>query len=257
MAPYWTRRLRTLEWLRAIITGERNIPAIVKRLLTVSAVTFAAACGTASTSGDAQPARPAPSAAASRAPDPAVAEQAAIVDSIRNTYTPADVDFMAGMIHHHAQALVMAHMAPTHGASPAMLTLTRRIINAQRDEILLMQRWLRDRGEDVPEVDEAGHVRMAHMHGDMGMMPGMLSAEQLAALDAARGEEFDRLFLQFMIQHHQGALTMVDELVATRGGAREEAVFKLASDIGADQASEITRMQTMLRDLLFSSDESP
>lgn len=257
MAPYWTGRPRTLEWPRAFITGERNIPAIVKRLLAVTAMTVASACGTAATSDDAQPARPAPGAASSRAPDPALAEQAAIVDSIRRTYTQADVDFMAGMIRHHAQALVMAHMAPTHGASPAMLTLTRRIINAQRDEILLMQRWLRDRGEDVPEVDDAGHVQGAHMHGDIMMMPGMLSAEQLAALDAARGEEFDRLFLQFMIQHHQGALTMVDELVATRGGAREQAVFKLASDIGADQASEIARMQTMLRDLLFATEESP
>lgn len=190
----------------------------------------------------------------SRASDSSVAEQAAIVDSIRRTYTRADVDFMAGMIHHHAQALVMADMAPSHGASPEMLTLTRRITNAQRDEIALMQRWLRSRGEDVPEVDATGHEAM-HMHG--AMMPGMLSAEQLAALDAARGPEFDRLFLQFMIQHHQGALTMVDELVATKGGAREQTVFKLASDIGADQATEITRMQTMLRDLLFASDESP
>jgi len=84
----------------------------------------------------------------------------------------------------------------------------------------------------------------------------MLTGEQVAALDAARGEEFDRLFLQFMIQHHQGAVTMVEELVAIPGAAREESVFKLASDIGADQTSEITRMQTMLRDLLFSDDES-
>jgi uncharacterized protein (DUF305 family) len=217
-----------------------------------------AGCGSTAATGGAEPARPAPGAGATTAPTGDVAEQAAIVDSIRRTYTQADVDFMAGMIHHHAQALVMARMAPSHGASPAMLTLTRRIINAQRDEILLMQRWLRDRGEEVPQVDEAGHVTMSHAHGGMEMMPGMLSAEQLAALDAARGEEFDRLFLQFMIQHHQGALTMVDELVGTEGGAREQAVFKLASDIGADQASEITRMQTMLRDILFADgDESP
>lgn len=225
----------------------------MKRLVVV-AVTATVTCGPAATSRDAQPAGPAPATAASAAPDPAVAAQAAIVDSIRRAYTQADVEFMAGMIHHHAQALVMSAMAPSHGASPRMLTLTRRIINAQRDEIALMQRWLRDRGEAVPEVDATGHETM-HMHG--AMMPGMLSSEQLATLDAAHGEEFDRLFLQFMIQHHQGALTMVDELVATSGGAREQAVFKLASDIGADQASEITRMQTMLRDLLFATDESP
>ncbi|MGD8494666.1 MAG: DUF305 domain-containing protein [Gemmatimonadales bacterium] len=228
------------------------------RLIALSMLAVCAGCGSTAATGGAEPARPAPGAGATTAPTGDVAEQAAIVDSIRRTYTQADVDFMAGMIHHHAQALVMARMAPSHGASPAMLTLTRRIINAQRDEILLMQRWLRDRGEEVPQVDEAGHVTMSHAHGGMEMMPGMLSAEQLAALDAARGEEFDRLFLQFMIQHHQGALTMVDELVGTEGGAREQAVFKLASDIGADQASEITRMQTMLRDILFADgDESP
>jgi len=193
--------------------------------------------------------------------DPSVAEQAAAVDSVRRTYTQVDVDFMAGMIHHHAQALVMSRMAPSHGASPSLQIMARRIINAQNDEIDLMQAWLRDRGEPVPEPRTAGERETdgGHaMHADHGagheMMPGMLSDEQLAALDAARGEEFDRLFLQFMIQHHQGAVTMVNELVAAPGAAREEAVFKLASDIGADQTSEITRMQTMLSDLLFSSD---
>ena len=195
------------------------------------------------------------------ATDAAVAEQAALVDSVRRSYTRADVDFMAGMIHHHAQALVMSQMAPSHGASPSLQIMARRIINAQNDEIDLMQAWLRDRGENVPEPRASGGHQSddGHaMHGDHDagheMMPGMLTDEQMAALDAARGEEFDRLFLQFMIQHHQGAVTMVNELVAVPGAAREEAVFKLASDIGADQTSEITRMQTMLRDLLFSSD---
>lgn len=183
--------------------------------------------------------------------DDAVAEQAAAVDSVRRAYTRADVDFMAGMIHHHAQALVMSRMAPSHGASPPLQIMARRIINAQNDEIDLMQAWLRDRGERVPEPRSAMH---ADHNAGHAMMPGMLTDEQMAALDAARGEEFDRLFLQFMIQHHQGAVTMVNELVAIPGAAREEAVFKLASDIGADQTSEITRMQTMLRDLLFSSD---
>lgn len=195
--------------------------------------------------------------------DPAVAEQAALVDSIRRAYTQADVDFMTGMIHHHAQALVMSRMAPSHGASPSLQIMARRIINAQNDEIDLMQTWLRDRGEDVPEVHtpaaddtaHAGHPRGRHT--GQPMMPGMLTDVQLARLDAARGEEFDRLFLQLMIRHHQGAVTMVEELVETAGAAREESVFKLASDIRADQASEITRMQTMLRDLLFSPDDVP
>lgn len=195
------------------------------------------------------------------ATDATVAEQAAAVDSVRRAYTQADVDFMAGMIHHHAQALVMSRMAPSHGASASLQIMARRIINAQNDEIDLMQAWLRDRGETVPEPRSAGgqetnggHAMHADHDAGHAMMPGMLTDEQMAALDAARGEEFDRLFLQFMIQHHQGAVTMVNELVAVPGGAREQAVFKLASDIGADQASEITRMQTMLRDLLFSGD---
>jgi len=192
----------------------------------------------------------------------AAAEQAAAADSVRRAYTRADVDFMAGMIHHHAQALVMSRMAPSHGASPSLRIMARRIINAQNDEIDLMQAWLRDRGEHVPEPRTAGERDAGAdqtMHADHDaagheMMPGMLSDEQMAALDAAHGEEFDRLFLQFMIQHHQGAVTMVNELVAVPGAAREETVFKLASDIGADQTSEITRMQTMLHDLLFSGD---
>jgi len=187
--------------------------------------------------------------------DSSVARQAALVDSVRRTYTQVDVDFMTGMIHHHAQALVMSRMAPSHGASPALRIMAERIINAQNDEIDLMQAWLRDRGLPVPEPRQdghKGHEDHATMLDDHEMMAGMLTDEQLIALDAARGEQFDRLFLQFMIQHHQGAVTMVSNLVAIPGAAREETVFKLASDIGADQTSEITRMQTMLRDLLFS-----
>ena len=156
----------------------------------------------------------------------------------------ADVAFMTGMIHHHAQALVMSALAPTNGASPSVRTLTKRIINAQTDEIGLMQRWLRDRDRAVPEVGPDG--RMEGM-GDHGMhMPGMLSAEQLDALAGARGQEFDRLFLTYMIQHHEGAVTMVHELFATDGAAQDEFVFKLASDIQVDQTTEVARMRRML-----------
>lgn len=231
-----------------------GIPPRVNRVFTV-AVCGVWACSPAATTDRIPPNDGAP------ATDAAVAEQAAAVDSVRRAHTQADVDFMAGMIHHHAQALVMSRMAPSHGASPSLQLMARRIINAQNDEIDLMQAWLRDRGEDVPEPRSAGERgpnggHAMHAHHDTGheMMPGMLTDEQMATLDAARGEEFDRLFLQFMIQHHRGAVTMVNDLVAVPGAAREEAVFKLASDIGADQTSEITRMQTMLRDLLFSSD---
>lgn len=165
-------------------------------------------------------------------------------DSALLNVAEADVRFMTGMIHHHAQALVMSALAPSNGASPAVRTLTGRIINAQKDEIAVMQRWLRDRGRPVPEVGPDGHV---HAAGDHAMhMPGMLSEEQLEALAAARGIEYDRLFLAYMIQHHNGAVDMVHDLFATDGAAQDDFVFKLASDIQVDQRTEVARMQQML-----------
>jgi uncharacterized protein (DUF305 family) len=163
-------------------------------------------------------------------------------------YHPADAQFMTGMIAHHAQAVLIAGWAPTHGASPSVQTLCERIVVGQTDEIMLMQTWLGDRGEPVP--DGTAHY-MAGMDHDMaGMdharMPGMLTSEQLAQLDAARGPEFDRLFLTFMIQHHRGAIIMVDQLFATQGAGEEEKTYRLASDVYADQTTEIGRMEKML-----------
>lgn len=158
----------------------------------------------------------------------------------RLPHSPADVAFMTGMIHHHAQAVLIAGWAPTHGASPALLRLCERIVVGQQDEIALMQRWLEDRGEPAPGVDSAHHD---HHPAEM---PGMLSPEQLARLDGASGPEFDRLFLTFMIQHHQGALVMVDRLFGTNGAAQDEVVFRMASDVYADQSTEIERMQRMI-----------
>jgi uncharacterized protein (DUF305 family) len=156
----------------------------------------------------------------------------------------ADVHFMAGMIHHHAQAVVMSALAPTNGASEAVRTLTARITNAQKDEIGLMQRWLRDRGRPIPKVDPMGHMPASP---DMSMqMPGMLSQRQLRDLAQAQGQQYDRLFLTYMMQHHNGAVTMVHELFATDGAAQDEFVFKLASDIQVDQTTEVARMQQML-----------
>jgi uncharacterized protein (DUF305 family) len=169
-------------------------------------------------------------------------------DSVRYPYTAADVRFMSAMIAHHAQAIDIARWAPTHGASATLQILAERVINAQKDEIALMQRWLRERQLPVPEARATMTMGgTEHVH----QMPGMLTAEQLGQLDAARGKEFDRLFLQFMIQHHQGAVAMVQELVSSQGAALDEAVFKLASDINADQLTEIDRMQQMLAELLF------
>jgi len=197
----------------------------------------------------------APSQAQGVAPASGMGEAAAIArareDSIRRPYTQADIDFMNGMIAHHSQAIVMAKWAPSHGASAALQTMCARIINAQRDEILIMQSWLRDRNQPVPAPDTLMGMGMS-MHGDHQMlMPGMLSAEQLHQLDQARGQEFDKLFLQFMIQHHQGAVSMVDDLFGTYGAAQDQLTFKLANDISADQTSEITRMQKMLVALAF------
>ena len=159
-------------------------------------------------------------------------------------YTKADVQFMQGMIGHHAQAVVMAGWAQTHRARSDVKILASRIDVGQRDEIAFMQRWLTERREMVPGADMKGEHAMMHMPGML--MPGMLTPEQMAQLDKASAVEFDRLFLTFMIQHHQGALTMVEQLFSSPGGGQELYVFRFASDVGADQITEIDRMRTML-----------
>jgi len=158
---------------------------------------------------------------------------------------PADAEFMTGMIGHHAQAVLIAGWAPSHGASQPILLLTERIVSGQQDEIDLMKRWLSDFGQPVPEGK--AHYMSGMDMGDMGhaSMPGMLSQAQLEQLDAARGPEFDRLFLTFMIQHHQGAIVMVNQLFG-QGAGEEERSFRFASDVYADQTTEIDRMQKML-----------
>lgn len=176
---------------------------------------------------------------------PAPASTPATV-SAAPAYTAADVHFMSGMIYHHAQAVLIAGWAPTHDASQSLRALCERIVVGQRDEIALASRWLNARHQTVPDPAHAGMPGMDHAT----MMPGMLTPEQLAQLDAARGTEFDRLFLTFMIQHHQGAITMVNELFA-RGGGEEEVAYRFASDVFADQTTEIDRMQKMLAVLLF------
>jgi uncharacterized protein (DUF305 family) len=170
-------------------------------------------------------------------------------DSARMRFTDADVRFMTGMISHHAQALEMAGLAPTRGASPSVQILTARTINTQRDEITVMQQWLRDREQPVPEVHRGGVDSTVRVRDDGMIMPGMLTRQQMGELDAARGPDFDRLFLTYMIQHHGGAVTMVHDLFATDGAALDEAVFKIASDIQVDQTTEIARMERMLQAL--------
>ena len=169
-------------------------------------------------------------------------------DSARMHFTEADVEFVTGMISHHAQALVMSELAPTHGANRSVETLAARIINAQRDEIVLMQRWLGARGQPVPQVKIDGLNLMIDTGaaGHEHHMPGMLTQEQLEELAAAFGPQFDLLFLTYMIQHHSGAVTMVQDLFAVDGAGQDGAVFKLASDVQVDQITEIERMKQML-----------
>lgn len=199
--------------------------ALFARLIAPSIAVFVLACG--GTSGG--PAR----AGAGVEPARSAAPLAGF------PHTPADVEFMSGMIAHHAQAVLIAGWAPSRGASDAVRRLCERIVVAQKDEIELMQTWLRDRGEKVPEAgDHQGHAGM--------LMPGMLTPQQVAQLDRARGTEFDRLFLTYMIQHHEGAVVMVDKLFGSPGAGQDEIVFKLSSEIYADQTTEIERMQKML-----------
>lgn len=161
-------------------------------------------------------------------------------------HTRADVHFMTGMIHHHAQAVLIAGWAPTHGASAELQRLCERIVVAQTDEIELMQTWLKEKGAPVPQATP-GPMKMSMngMEHDM-LMPGMLSADEVTALDAARGAEFDRLFLLGMIKHHEGAITMVEELLGSPGAAQDETVFRFSSDVVADQTTEIRVMKQML-----------
>jgi uncharacterized protein (DUF305 family) len=162
----------------------------------------------------------------------------------RGPATPADIAFMTNMIPHHAQAVLFAGWAESHGASRAVRVMCERVVVGQRDEIFAMRNWLRSHGQPMPPAEYVR--RRMDMGDDHEMMVGMLTEAQLDELDAARGTEFDRLFLTYMIPHHQGAVQMVDELFASFGGAQDDLVFKIASDISADQTSEIERMQLML-----------
>jgi len=154
-------------------------------------------------------------------------------------FTEADVRFMQGMIAHHGQAIHMSRLAASRGASPRMLRFTQKIDQSQTAEIRLMQEWLVANGQTAP--DSGSWRRM--------MMPGMLTPEQLAALEAARGEQFDEQFLRYMIQHHEGALRMVADLFATPRAAQDVDVSVLANDVQTTQTAEIALMHQMLATL--------
>jgi uncharacterized protein (DUF305 family) len=159
--------------------------------------------------------------------------------------SPADVEFMQGMIMHHAQAVEMTALIASHTENKDLRSLGARISSSQSDEIRFMKRWLAARGEAIsmamarmPEMDRSGQP--------MALMPGMLTPEQMEALRKAKGAEFDRLFLTGMIQHHGGALTMVKDLFDTAGAGQDADLFNFATDADNTQRAEIKIMQSML-----------
>jgi uncharacterized protein (DUF305 family) len=166
------------------------------------------------------------------------ADKAADLSQIRPN--AADVRFMQGMIGHHAQALEMSALLPSRSIREDMRLLARRIEVSQADEIAMMQRWLEARGQKVPDP---------HAHHAQGatLMPGMLTPEEMSRLAEAKGAAFDRLFLELMIKHHEGALIMVNDLFSSAGAGQEAEIFAFASDVDADQRMEIDRMRGMLR----------
>lgn len=161
--------------------------------------------------------------------------------------SPADVRFVQQMLGHHAQAVVMTDLVAAGTRNERLRALAERIAISQGDEMRLMRRWLQRRGEPVPPataVDpHAGHgAAGTESHATM---PGMISAAELAGLARTTGAEFDRLFLQYMIRHHEGAIAMVATLLAAPGAAQDSELFRLAADIDADQRAEIRRMQAL------------
>jgi uncharacterized protein (DUF305 family) len=173
------------------------------------------------------------------------AEEAAAIEE--PAHTPADIDFMQQMIPHHAQALEMTALVPDRTAREDLPLFAERMDISQEDEIALMQGWLEARGADVPDPGAAQAAHGGHGADDM-LMPGMATPERMAELESATGAEFDRLFLETMARHHEGALQMVQDLYAN-GGAAEPEIAQFATHIDADQRIELARIASMLAEL--------
>lgn len=170
------------------------------------------------------------------------AEEAA--DLQAPSFMAADVDFVRMMIPHHEQALEMTAMVPSRTTRDDIPLLAERLEVSQKDEIAVMEQWLAERGQLVTSDDEHDEH-----HGDGDLMPGMLTDDEISQLSAAQGAEFDQLFLQFMIRHHEGAVVMVEELLTDGRGGQEPQIFQLAQHIDADQRVEISRMRRLLTEL--------
>jgi uncharacterized protein (DUF305 family) len=203
----------------------------------LAAVSVLAACRTAAVDEVPQIVQPGAPGRSSRVID---AAQAADLSHVR--HTAADVRFMQGMIGHHAQAVEMCALLGSRTKREDMRLLARRIEISQADEIKMMQEWLTARAAEVPGEH-------AHHAAGAALMPGMLTPDDMRRLAAATGAEFDRLFLEFMIKHHAGALVMVNDLFSQPGAGQESEIFAFASDVDADQRMEIDRMGAMLKEL--------
>ncbi len=226
--------------------GMHDLPSRIAALvLTTLAV---ASCRTAGRTAGIEPALPAvqpgPPIIQPGAPGEASrvisAEKAADLSQVQ--YIGADIKFMQGMIGHHAQAVEMVALVPSRTSSEDMKKLALRIDVSQQDEIKMIQRWLEVRGQRLPDP-------RAHLMNGATLMPGMLTPDEMARLAAAKGVEFDRLFLEGMIKHHAGALAMVDDLFSSPGAGQEPEIFSFASDVDADQRMEIDRMGAMLKEI--------
>lgn len=202
------------------------------------------AAGQPATAGKAQ--AEAPAIVQPGAPGQASAVVSSVPRFHDNNYSDADVKFMQGMIHHHNQALLMAEMIPTHTRTPELIAMGRKIQLSQSGEIQAMKEWLTARKQEVPMImpDGAAHLGTT-AHGDMAPMPGMLTSQQMKALDTARGARFDELFLTGMIQHHKGALKMVADL-REGGGGKEPNIGDFLNAVDNDQRMEIVRMYGLL-----------
>lgn len=186
-----------------------------------------------------------------------VVSAAEAVELSRTTFIPGDVQFMQHMVVHHGQAVEMVDLLRAKGMDPKVKLMGERIALSQEAEIELMRNWLTDRGQAQTMDMHSGHAGMNHADhaghampvSDTPVMPGMLSPAQMQTLAASTGTDFDRLFLQGMIQHHQGALDMVDDLLAQPNAAQDPTLSDFASSVVADQSAEILRMQSLLSDL--------
>lgn len=221
------------------------------RVACLFAAAAAAACASTGTSsnGIVQPGAP------GEASKVVGAEQARDLSKVGAT--PADVKFMQGMIHHHAQAIDMTELLKTRSVSEDMKKLALRIQVSQRDEIKMMQSWLKTHGQEAPDphaMHMPGMVMPGMDHGPM--MAGMLTPEEMTRLAGLKGVEFDRFFLEGMIRHHGGAITMVKELFASPGAAQDSTIYAFASDVVADQQMEIDRMSRMLAAVIGNKEPS-